>query len=102
MIKQTIASFVGYYAYIEAGSLDHRKKVTLQSAEFPANFGDKCLKFYYNMNGKSMGSLAVILKYKSGSSMWVWDKAGHQGNYWKAASAYIPNSNEPYTVCIAI
>jgi len=90
----------GYYAYVEAGSLDHYKKVTLKSSEFPANFGDKCLTFYYNMNGKSMGSLIVKIVYNSGSSMWIWDKKGHQGNYWKAAATNLPNSNEPFILQI--
>eukprot|EP00112_Aurelia_sp_Birch-Aquarium-sp1_P008322 Seg1913.8 transcript_id=Seg1913.8/GoldUCD/mRNA.D3Y31 product="DNA repair protein RAD50" protein_id=Seg1913.8/GoldUCD/D3Y31 len=93
-------SHYGYYAYVEAGYLDHKKSVHLKSAELPANFGDKCLVFFYNMNGKNMGSLTVSLLFKSGSSMWLWERKGHQGLEWKPAGINLANSNEPYTILI--
>ena len=73
-------------------------KANLESPYFSANSGDKCMRFYYNMNGKDMGTLRVMLIYQSGSSMWIWDKTGHQGNYWKEAAANLANSKEPFKV----
>ncbi|XP_065068435.1 uncharacterized protein LOC135693793 [Rhopilema esculentum] len=91
-------SHYGYYAYVEAGSIDHGKRAILKSPEFHANSGDKCLSFYYNMNGKKMGTLKVIIRYKSGSSIEGWQKSGHQGNHWNPAAVNLPASTEPYTI----
>ena len=78
--------------------MDHSKRAILKSSEFPANSGDKCLSFYYNMNGKNMGTLKVTIRYKSGSSIEGWQKSGHQGNQWNPAAVNLPASTEPYTV----
>lgn len=90
----------GYYAYVESGVQEHYKNVILLSSELPANFGQKCLSFYYSMNGKNMGSLTLTLLLKSGNTMWLWQKKDHQGTDWKAGVTNLPALNEAYRIQI--
>ncbi len=98
-MTMTQFSLEGYYAYVEAGIINHKKSAILVSSQFQSNFGPKCFTFFYNMNGKDMGSLKIILKSTSGKTMQIWEKEGHQGTDWKAAAADIPVMQESFHVC---
>eukprot|EP00794_Sanderia_malayensis_P016218 gene16218-17851_t len=88
----------GFYAYLEAGSMYHKTTAKLYSSQLPANFGEKCLNFFYSMNGKTMGSLTVTLRFSSGTTMWLWQKTGHQGVDWKAGAVSLPKMTESYSI----
>ena len=58
-------------------------KATLQSKIFPA-LRTGCLKFFYNMNGPTMGALRVfVVPENGGPERPVWEKIGSQGKGWK-------------------
>lgn len=55
-----------------------------------------CLNFWYSMNGRSMGTLNVILTLGTSQSR-IWTKTGNQGIAWQLAQVTIPQSSN-YTI----
>ena len=71
------------------------EKAILQSPEFhKAPRKSHCrLRFYYSMNGASVGSLAVVLRYTNGNfQTTLMNVTGNQGNSWLRASFAIATS----------
>ena len=49
----------------------------------PAKSGGQCLKFYYTMYGKTMGSLSIKMEMSNGKSWYIFYESGDQGIDWK-------------------
>ena len=69
--------FTGKYFYIEATYHNVGDNAKLTFA-VPRNKSSCCLKFFYHMNGPTMGTLNVFSGNKK-----IFTKSGNQGNYWK-------------------
>ena len=51
--------------------------------------GGQCLKFYYTMYGKTMGSLSIKLELSNGKNWYIFYKKGNQGIDWKKGTGSI-------------
>ena len=75
---------------MESSSTRGGQKAELVSAFRPVQRGGQCLKFYYTMYGKTMGSLAVKVDLSNGKKPWyIFYKVGNQGEGWKKGIANI-------------
>ena len=75
---------LGYYLYAESST--PRKaghKADLISPWMTRKPGGQCLKFYYTMYGRTMGSLDVKLELNDGTAWLIFLKKGNQGKDWK-------------------
>ena len=82
-------TLVGYYVYIETSSPARRGyRARLLSRVFPPS-GPRCVKWWYNMNGLSIGYFNVYLLSNHGNKKLIWMKTGHQGTGWKQAKVNI-------------
>ncbi|XP_065152190.1 MAM domain-containing glycosylphosphatidylinositol anchor protein 1 isoform X1 [Paramisgurnus dabryanus] len=91
----------GYYMYIEtsrprqagdrARLLSPLYNVTAARGPTGTTRAPYCVSFYYNMNGKHIGTLNVLMRVKSIATVdsAVWTLSGHQGPEWRKADAVI-------------
>ena len=61
----------------------------LVSPWIAAKSSGECLKLYYTMYGKTMGSLAIKLDLSNGKSWFIFYKNGNQGIHWKKGTGNI-------------
>lgn len=47
--------------------------------------GGQCMKFFYTMYGKTMGSLSVTLQQSGGAATTIFSRSGNQGVHWIGA-----------------
>lgn len=47
--------------------------------------GGQCMKFFYTMYGKTMGSLSVTLQQRWGKATTIFSRSGNQGVHWIGA-----------------
>ena len=91
----------GHYLYIETSyprKTGDRARL-LSPVLKPATGSSNCyFSFYYNMNGRTMGSLNVYMR-QSTSLTKVWSKNGNVGNIWARASVSL-TSPQPFQVVI--
>ena len=93
--------FSGYYMYVEA-SWPRRQgdKALLTSEEFfRTSSSGRCIKFWYNMHGNSIGTLNVYYKTNTTKTV-IWGLSGQQSSSvteWKFGQAPI-RSNVIYQV----
>ena len=73
---------IGYYLYAESSGRAG-KRAQLVSPWQPAQADGKCLKLYYNMYGKTMGSLSIKLELSNGNNWLIFYETGNQGSNWK-------------------
>ena len=73
----------GYYLYVESSGTRPGDRAELVSPWRSGRPGGQCLKFYYMMYGKNMGSLAVKLTLSNGKNWYIFYKQGDQGKDWK-------------------
>ena len=88
-----INSYPGHYLYIESSyPARFGYKSQLMSKSFEPT-EERCLSWWYNMYGKTVGSLNVyLINSHLGTRTRLWSKSGEQGKDWK--QAYIPYSSE--------
>ncbi|XP_026120682.1 MAM domain-containing glycosylphosphatidylinositol anchor protein 1-like [Carassius auratus] len=91
----------GYYMYIEtsrprqagdrARLLSPLYNVTAARGPTGTTRTPYCVSFYYNMNGKHIGTLNVLMRVKSIATVdsAIWTLSGHQGPEWRKADAEI-------------
>ena len=65
------------------------QRADLVSPWITAKNGGQCLKFYYTMYGKTMGTLAIKLEKSNGVSWLIFQEKGNQGKDWKKGSGNI-------------
>ena len=66
-----------------------RERADLVSPWIAAKHGGQCLKFYYTMYGKTMGTLAIKLEKSNGISFLIFHQKGNKGINWRKATANI-------------
>ncbi|XP_048582525.1 MAM and LDL-receptor class A domain-containing protein 1 [Nematostella vectensis] len=95
--KQTGPSkYNGGYIYMEASE----PRVQGDSAVLVSGilYGSLCMRFKYNMNGKTTGALRV---YRNGDGVYqelLWQRKGHQGDVWRNAAVSIDCSVKAYFI----
>ena len=79
-------SFTGYYLYLESSyPARFGYKSQLMSESFDPT-EERCLSWWYSMNGKTVGTLNVyLINSRSGNKTSLWSKSGQQGKEWKQA-----------------
>lgn len=76
----------GYYLYMESSApAQAGGRAILKSPELTAPRGGQCMKFFYTMYGKTMGSLSVTLQQSGRPATTIFSKAGDQGVHWIGA-----------------
>lgn len=99
MVKCTLCLFTGYYMYIEASRPRTRgQKARFLSPNLPSSNGE-CLTFYYNMNGRTMGTLNVYTQASGSLGSPVWTKSGNQGSKWQVAQVTLQSSSKFQVTC---
>ena len=81
----------------------HGDRAVLVSPILPALSGVnyyRCLSFWYNMHGASMGTLNVGVKLSNGQTITRWTLSGEQGSVWKFGRALINVRNAYYKVSL--
>ncbi|KAK3088625.1 hypothetical protein FSP39_021462, partial [Pinctada imbricata] len=83
-----------YYLLAEMSSPRIRgdKAHFVSKVDLPAT--KMCLKFYYSMFGRNVGTLSVYTKDSSNVMQQVWSKSGNQGDKWEAQNIDIPATDE--------
>ncbi|XP_033753484.1 MAM and LDL-receptor class A domain-containing protein 1-like [Pecten maximus] len=96
MVDHTLNSRYGTYIYIEASSPRHSgDNAYLMSQMFGPQ--QRCIQFYYNMYGATMGSLNLWMWQNGGqTSHNLWTMMGNQGNAWKQVQIQIPAASSSY------
>ena len=79
----------GLYLYVESSGTTAGQTADLVSPWIAAKSGGQCLKFYYTMYGKTMGSLAIKMELSNGKSWFIFVKSGNQGMDWKKGTGNI-------------
>ncbi|XP_068735001.1 uncharacterized protein [Montipora capricornis] len=82
----------GYYLYVESSGRRRGQRAEIFSNLKSASAGGECLKFFYNMYGTTMGSLAVKLEVRKNNkrnSWYIFYKSGNQGTGWKKGTGNI-------------
>lgn len=76
----------GYYLYLESSyPARFGYKSQLMSESFDPT-EERCLSWWYSMNGKTVGTLNVyLINSRSGNKTSLWSKSGQQGKEWKQA-----------------
>ena len=74
----------GYYLYLESSyPARYGYKSQLMSHSFEPT-EERCLSWWYSMNGRTVGSLNVyLINSRSGTKTSLWSKSGEQGKDWK-------------------
>ena len=96
----------GYYLYVESSGTTPGQTTPGQRAELVSPWllgrpGGRCLKFYYFMYGKIVGSLAVKLTLSDGRNWYSFHKHKDQGKDWKKGIGNIdPPTGLRYRVSI--
>ena len=83
--------FLGYYIYGEASGCIAGQVVRLLSKEYPSTSG-RCMTFWYNMHGKTMGTFNIYIQSKDSSIKKIFTKSGNQGANWINGKALIQSS----------
>ncbi|KAL9967022.1 hypothetical protein ACROYT_G025178 [Oculina patagonica] len=78
-----VATVVYLVLYIKEMKLSSTWQADLISPWMKRKPGGQCLKFYYTMYGRTMGSLDVKLELSDGRAWLIFLKKGDQGKDWK-------------------
>ena len=73
----------GNYFYVESSGTTRGQRAEFVTPCLLGRPSGRCLKFYYFMYGKRMGSLAVKLTLSDGRNWYIFYKKGDQDQYWK-------------------
>ena len=92
---------LGYYAVLVAENKykDNNKVGELISSAIRTPNNDKCVVFYYMMNGASITHLQIFVRVNN-KYFKLWHKVGHQGNYWQRGAFSLPKSDVKYYVSV--
>ena len=95
--------YPGHYAILKARDdiKDVDKIGELVSQVMRTSEGPKCIVFWYLMNGKSVNYLDISLRINN-KHFKVWQRKGHQGNYWHRGAFSLPKTEVEYYVGISL
>ena len=86
----------GNYFYVESSGTTPGQRAEFVTPCLSGRPSGRCLKFYYFMYGKRMGSLTVKLTLSDGRNWYIFYKKGDQDQYWKKGiGRYIPEILRP-------
>ncbi|XP_036360425.1 MAM and LDL-receptor class A domain-containing protein 1-like isoform X2 [Octopus sinensis] len=88
----------GHYQYIEKAKGNDPGRAWLVSPLFQPLTSDKCLQFWYNMNGKDISRLSVVITVAGSSNITIWQLEGNQGKAWLQGQVSLPRIKKPYSV----
>ena len=74
---------------MESSATTPGQTANLVSPWIAAKSGGQCLKIYYTMYGKTMGSLAIKMDLSNGKSWFIFYESGNQGIFWKRGTGNI-------------
>ena len=78
----------GYYLYLESSYPARAGYKSQLMSHFFEPTGGRCLTWWYNMHGRTVGSLTVYLVNSlSGTKTSLWSQSGDQGKDWKQGFA---------------
>ena len=73
----------GNYFYVESSGTTRGQRAEFVTPCLSGRPSGRCLKFYYFMYGKRMGSMVVKLTLSDGRNWYIFYKKGDQDQYWK-------------------
>ena len=81
------------------------KIATLSSPFITSYTGEKCLSFYYQLNGgrhlNKKLALEAYVEHKDGQKKYLpFVKGGHHGNYWRRAAVKVDGMTQQFRVCL--
>lgn len=60
---------------------------------------ERCINFFYVLNGEKVGDMQLYINYKEkGQHMMIWERTGDQGDEWKQGAASLPIIEEEFRV----
>lgn len=89
IVGHTTGRHQDVYLYIEASLGRDMDEAVFWLPRTKWNFGLYCLQFYYNMRGRSMGTLQVLRQYSDNAVAVMWQRSGNHGNGWKDANIIV-------------
>jgi len=92
----------GTYVYTESSTPRQiGNRAWLQSPMFAATGGSaKCMHFWYNMHGFSVGSLTVYVADGTLPGNPVWTLKGNQGSNWNSGQVTIQTTQQYSVSCL--
>lgn len=90
---------LGYYAVLKGNDpfMDNNKIGELISRPIRTPDSHKCVVFYFVMNGRSISYLRFYIRVNN-KFYKVWERNGHQGNFWQKGAISLPKSDVTYHV----
>ncbi|XP_077978864.1 MAM and LDL-receptor class A domain-containing protein 1-like [Glandiceps talaboti] len=88
-VDRTLGTAYGSYLYMKTSSPRVEGEVAILVSGMYDNSTNRCMKFWYHMNGDDMGTLSV--EYSEGGVLFT--KSGNQGNEWMEAYVDVPAPN---------
>lgn len=93
--------YLGRYAYVGAKPTNAQVARLVSPLISVSLATTKCLSFWYNMYGPSVGSLNVYAKTSSLGSP-IWSRNGTQGNQWHQAIDLEIQKNQSFSVSLKV
>ncbi|XP_035694375.1 MAM and LDL-receptor class A domain-containing protein 2-like [Branchiostoma floridae] len=87
----------GYYMYTEA-DYGYRRSTTSLALPVIRSDGQHCLRWFYHMYGRYMGTLNVYVFQPKHPETLVWTRSGSQGNQWILASSNISSNASVFQI----
>ncbi|XP_041370336.1 uncharacterized protein LOC121384150 [Gigantopelta aegis] len=85
----TCGTTSGHFMYIEASAKGRGNNAIMYSPLY-RGMDEQCIAFFYNMNGRNIGTLNVYAKARGAELFSVWRAYGNQGDVWSEARLGIP------------
>lgn len=91
----------GHFAFIDT-SLPRKPgdQAWLKSIIFPKSSAQKCLNFWYHMNGNGIGSLQINIWYENSIQQAIWRLSGDKGDKWFEGRVSFISPNMTYRIVI--
>ncbi|ESO97870.1 hypothetical protein LOTGIDRAFT_152977 [Lottia gigantea] len=94
----TTGNATGTYMFIETSKPRTTGDVAiLQSPQFKSTT-QNCMHFWYHMNGRTVGSLAVQIQLIGQNGTSIWSQSNNQGNKWLQGQVSVPSQSADYRV----
>ncbi|XP_069790013.1 neuropilin-2-like isoform X2 [Narcine bancroftii] len=87
------------YLHVDISKMLEGQRARLLSPVVPPINSHRCMVFWYQMRGASVGTLRVLLRKRTDDVM-LWSLRGDQGDKWKEGKIILPGYNSDYQVII--
>lgn len=99
-VDHTLQSVTGHFAFIETSAPRQPNDRAILKSMKLAGTTDRCLRFYYNMNGVSIGSLNIYIQRDGETATQVWSRTGNQQDIWRLGTLTLASHNKGFIVLI--